>query len=173
MLKPTKQSDIQRSWHLVNAENQILGRLSTRLVALLVGKTKPYFSRNLDCGDHVVVTNVDKIVVSGRKEMQKMYKQYSGYPGGQKTQPLADVRAKHPARIIEHAVAGMLPDNKLKSGWLSRLHLFIGNQHDYTDKFKLKNQANMSDKSYLSDSVLPKNPKHPKIPKRIKTAKPK
>lgn len=135
MTKPTKRSEIKREWHLINATDQILGRLSTQLAIQLMGKNKPYFAHNLDCGDHIVVINAEKIKVSGRKENQKIYKRYSGYPGGQREQTLAEVRTKFPTRIIEKAVAGMLPDNKLKAGRMKRLHLFAGETHSYEDKF--------------------------------------
>ena len=136
MTDSTKKAQITRQWHLFDATNQILGRLSTKVAPLLVGKNKAYFTHHLDCGDHVVIVNAEYIKVSGRKEQQKTYQRYSGYPGGQKTQTLSDVRSKFPTRLLEHAISGMLPDNKLKKLWMSRLHLFVGETHDYGDKFK-------------------------------------
>lgn len=131
--------DIKREWHLVDAKGEILGRLATRIAQLLMGKKKPYFTRNLDCGDYVVVINSAKVAVSGKKEKQKKYYQHSGYPGGLKTTLLEKMRAEHPERIIIHAVSGMLPQNKLKDRMLKRLYVFPGEEHPYEDKFKIEN----------------------------------
>lgn len=151
MIKPTKKSQIQRAWHLIDATDEILGRLSTKIIPLLTGKNKPYFTPHLDCGDHVVVLNAEKVKVSGRKEDRKTYQRYSGYPGGRRTQTLAEIRLQFPTRILEHAVAGMLPDNKLKKAWLSRLHLYVGEKHIYADKLKLSNSTNSSNLSNSSN----------------------
>lgn len=169
MIQPTKKAQIIRKWHLIDATDRILGRLSTQLVPLLTGKTKPYYQAHLDCGDHVVVVNAEKIRVSGRKETDKIYQRYSGYPGGRRVQTLVDLRAKFPTRILEHAVSGMLPDNKLKAEWVGRLHLFIGDKHPYEDKFKPSNINNSSDKSDMSHVSHP--PKTPKIHKPVKISK--
>ncbi|HUV72535.1 MAG TPA: 50S ribosomal protein L13 [Clostridia bacterium] len=136
MVKSTKKSEIERKWHLVDAEGQILGRLASRITPLLLGKCKSYFVRNLDCGDHVVVINAKQVVVTGRKEQQKKYYSYSGYPGGLKVSLLAELREKFPERIIEKAVYNMLPKNKLRSERMKRLHVFANQQHPYEDKFK-------------------------------------
>ena len=141
MIQTTKINQIERKWHLFDATDKVLGRLSTRLVPLLTGKYKPYYVSHLDCGDHVVVVNSEKIRVSGRKESNKEYQHYSGFPGGLKNQKLADLRSKFPTRILEHSVSGMLPDNKLKAEWMGRLHLFVGDKHPYADKFKVKEAA--------------------------------
>ncbi|MFZ5365663.1 MAG: 50S ribosomal protein L13 [Patescibacteria group bacterium] len=136
----TKQKDIKRDWHLVDAKGEILGRLSTKIAKLLMGKQKPYFSRNLDCGDYVVVINSAKIAVTGKKEKQKLYIKHSGYPGGLKVTPLEKMRVEHPERIIIHAVSGMLPQNKLKDKMLRRLYVFAQEEHPFKDKFKVKNE---------------------------------
>lgn len=138
MIKPTKKAEIKRNWHLVDAKGQVLGRFATRIVPLLIGKNKPYFVAHLDCGDHVVVINAKEVVVTGRKEKQKKYTSYSGYPNGLTITSFSQAKEKHPERIIEKAVANMLPKNKLQDLWLGKLHVFAGGDHAYTDKFKVK-----------------------------------
>jgi len=139
MTDTTKLNDIKREWHLVDVKEETLGRVSTKIAQLLMGKSKPYFVRNLDCGDYVVVVNAKDIKVTGKKETQKKYYGYSGYPGGFKAEALQDLRARKPTDIIKHAVAGMLPQNKLKSKMLKRLLIFKDATHTYEDKFKNQN----------------------------------
>lgn len=122
-MNDTKISDIKRQSHTLDAENQILGRFATKIANLLVGKTKPNFVRHLDCGDFVTVNNAFKIKVTGKKETNKLYTRYSGYPGGLKTKTLKMIRKENPAKIIHHAVSGMLPNNKLKKFWMERLKI--------------------------------------------------
>lgn len=117
----TKLSDIKHEKHTIDAKDQVLGRLSTQVATLLVGKTKPYFTRHLDCGDFVTVVNAKQIVATGKKMQTKSYTSYSGYPGGLKRTSLKNLQEKHPERVLYHAISGMLPDNKLKKFWLSRL----------------------------------------------------
>lgn len=136
MTPPTKQSEIRRFWHLIDARGKILGRLATEVATLLMGKSKPYFVRNLDCGDYVVVINAKDIKVTGKKEKQKIYTRYSGYPGGLKREVFADLRERKPEEIIRHAVWGMLPKNKLQKRMIKRLFVFKDNNHPYIDKFK-------------------------------------
>lgn len=132
----TKPTEIKRLWHLFDARGKVLGRLATQIAEILMGKQKPYFARNVDCGDFVVIVNADKVQVTGRKEQNKIYYHHSGYPGGLKATALKEVRQKHPERIIEHAVSGMLPNNKLKKEMLKRLKVFAGEEHPYKDKIK-------------------------------------
>ena len=132
----TKISDVKRTWHLIDAKGKTLGRISSEIAQLLMGKSKPYFVRNLDCGDYVVVTNAKTVKVTGNKEEQKNYYRHSGYPGGFKVETLKTLRARKPENIIEHAVKGMLPDNRLRARMLTRLFVFAGEEHTYTDKFK-------------------------------------
>ena len=106
--------DIKRAWHLVDAKEKILGRVSTQIAELLIGKKKPYFVSHLDCGDFVVVINAAHVAVTGKKEKQKTYFRHSGYPGGLKAVSLGELRSKQPEKIIIHAVSGMLPQNKLR-----------------------------------------------------------
>lgn len=134
----TKITDIKRSWHLVDAKDKVSGRLATEVARLLMGKGKPYFVRNLDCGDYVVVVNAQEVKFTGKKEKQKVYFSHSGYPGGLRTIPVERMRKEHPERILEHAVRGMLPQNKLKDRMLTRLKVFAGEKHPYGDKFKVK-----------------------------------
>ena len=126
-----KASDIKREWHIVDAEDQILGKLATRIARLLMGKHKPLFSRNMDVGDSVVVINADKVRVTGNKEKQKMYYRHSGYPGGLKTTSLERMMQTHPNRVIEHAVKGMLPKNRLQARMMKRLRVFVGDIHPH------------------------------------------
>lgn len=132
----TKPKHIVRSWHLIDAKNKILGRLSTDIAAKLMGKNKPYFSPNLDCGDYVVVINAQDIKVTGNKLNRKTYHRHSGYPGGLKQERLQNLLARSPLKVIEHSVRGMLPKNKLASKRLNRLKVFSDASHPYQDKFK-------------------------------------
>lgn len=137
MTKPTKISEVKRDWHLVNVKDEILGRVATKIAALLMGKGKPYFTRNLDCGDYVVATNVQDIKVTGKKEEKKKYQHHSGYPGGFKEETLRELRQKDPRRILIHAVSGMLPQNKLRDRMMTRLKIFVDENHSYQEKFKI------------------------------------
>src|SRR4030042_6136740 len=118
--QPTPK-DIKREWHLVDAKDEVLGRLATKIAGLLMGKGKATFSRHMDVGDNVTVVNAEKIVVTGKKAQQKSYKSHPGYPGGFRERSYAQVMNEHPERIIEHAVSGMLPDNRLKPERMKRL----------------------------------------------------
>lgn len=136
MTTSTKLSDIKRSWHLFDVNGKILGRIASEISTVLMGKSKPYFVGNLDCGDYVVVINAQKIKVSGRKELLKKYSRHSGYPGGYTEEVLKDLRERKPEDIIRFAVLGMLPQNKLQDRMLTRLFIFKGENHTYGDKFK-------------------------------------
>ena len=137
-MKATKLNDIQRAWHLIDVSDKILGRVSTDIAKLLMGKGKPYFVRNLDCGDYVVVVNAKSVKVTGTKEKNKVYARHSGYPGGFKSETLGQLRERKPEDIIVHAVKGMLPQNKLRDKMLNRLKVFEGQEHSYQDKFSSK-----------------------------------
>jgi len=132
----TKAKEIKREWHLINAQDQILGRMAVEIAALLMGKNKPSFVPYLDGGDYVVVINAAKVKVSGRKAENKLYYRHSGYPGGFKKVTFAQQMAKDPTQIIRHAVERMLPKNKLRDQRLARLKVFIDEKHNYEDKFK-------------------------------------
>lgn len=116
-----KSAEVQREKHELNADGAILGRIASEAAQFLMGKHKSTFSKHIDTGDFVVIKNADKVRVTGRKEEQKMYYRHSGYPGGFKQIPYADMKKKHPERIIEHAVKGMLPKNRLQSQRMKRL----------------------------------------------------
>jgi large subunit ribosomal protein L13 len=126
-----KPGDISRDWYVVDAEGKTLGRLATIIAATLRGKTKPTFAPHMDMGDFVVVVNAEKIRVTGTKETDKYYYRHSGYPGGFKAIRLRDVRAKHPERILESAVRGMLPKNVLGEQQFKKLRVYVGPEHPH------------------------------------------
>jgi len=126
-----KPKDIERKWYLINAEGQVLGRLSTRIADLLRGKNKPIYTPHMDTGDFVVVINAEKVVVTGKKAEQKEYQRYSGYPGGQKRIPYKRMLEEHPERIIEHAVRGMIPHNRLGRAIFKKLKVYAGPDHPH------------------------------------------
>ena len=131
-----KTAEIVRKWHLLDATDQILGRFSTTVAKLLMGKDKVVFSRHLDNGDQVVILNVEKIKVTGKKELEKLYHRHSGFGGGYKKLNVSQVREAHPNRLLEHAISGMLPKNKLRAKMLTRLHLITGSTNPYEQYFK-------------------------------------
>ena len=131
-----KASEIKRNWHLLDAQNQVLGRLATRIAVLLMGKHKPTFAAHLDSGDYVVVTNCSQIRVTGKKMRDKIYYWHTGYMGGLKQARLEELMTKHPERVIWLAVKNMLPKNKLRKLRLKRLKIFIDGKHPYEEKFK-------------------------------------
>jgi large subunit ribosomal protein L13 len=132
----TKASDIERQWHVIDASDKILGRLATQIAALLMGKHKPIFSRNLDTGDFVVVINADKVRVTGNKAKQKLYYRHSGYPGGLKSISLEKMMQTHPTRVIEHAVKGMLPHTRLGASMMRKLRVYAGDAHPHQAQTK-------------------------------------
>ncbi len=138
--KATKAKEIQREWHLFDVKNQILGRSAVKIAGLLMGKNKPYFVNYLDCGDHVVVINAKKVKVSGNKFKKKVYYRHSGYPGGFREVTFEEQMNKDPRKIIQHAVFGMLPKNKLRDKRMARLKIFKDDKHTYEDKFKTKKE---------------------------------
>ena len=140
-MQATKASEIKREWHLIDVDGKTLGRVSTQIANLLMGKSKPYFVRNLDCGDYVVVINTKKIKVTGNKELKKVYYRHSGYPGGFKSETLGEMRNRNSNGIIEHAVKGMLPQNRLRDDMLNRLKMFEGAEHTYAEKFGKKEKG--------------------------------
>ena len=131
-----KPSDIERQWHVIDASGKVLGRLATQVAGLLMGKHKPIFSRNLDTGDFVVVINADKVRVTGDKARQKLYYRHSGYPGGLKSISLEKVMQTNPTRVIEHAVKGMLPHNRLGASMIKKLRVYAGDTHPHQGQTK-------------------------------------
>ncbi|PID31367.1 50S ribosomal protein L13 [Candidatus Saccharibacteria bacterium] len=126
-----KPADVTRRWLLIDAADAPLGRVATTISKYLIGKYKPTYTPHVDGGDYVVVVNADRVAVTGDKELQKNYYRHSGFPGGIKDARLEEVRAKHPERLIEGAVKGMLPKNKLAADRMKRLKVFAGSEHDH------------------------------------------
>ncbi len=124
-----KTADVSRRWILIDATDAPLGRVANAIAKYLIGKSKPTYTPHVDGGDYVVVINAEKVAVTGDKEEGKIYYRHSGFPGGIKDATLKEVRAKHPERIIQDAVKGMLPKNKLSVGRMDRLRLFVGPEH--------------------------------------------
>ncbi|MBT3362313.1 MAG: 50S ribosomal protein L13 [Chloroflexi bacterium] len=133
-----KLADIQREWHVIDAEGQTLGRLCTKIATLIRGKHKPTYTTHLDVGDYVIVVNAGKVVVTGDKENQKMYYRHSNYPGGLKSMNYAEMMKKHPSRIIEHAVKGMIPHNRLGAAMMKKLKIYVGPTHPHEAQIKGK-----------------------------------
>ena len=125
------QGEIVRQWHVVDADGQVLGRVASKAAMLLMGKHKPIYTKFLDTGDHVIVINAAKIRLTGRKESQKVYRRHSGYPGGLIEVGAAKLRATHPAKMIEHAIAGMLPKTKLGKQMYRKLKVYAGDKHPH------------------------------------------
>jgi large subunit ribosomal protein L13 len=126
-----KESEIERGWWLVDASDQTLGRLATRIATLLEGKHKPIYSPHLDSGDHVVVINAAKVKVTGNKLTQKVYYRHSNYPGGLKEETLQALMARKPQIVIERAVKGMLPQNRLGRAMFKKLKVYAGADHPH------------------------------------------
>jgi large subunit ribosomal protein L13 len=126
-----KQDTIKRKWHLIDASGKILGRLAVEIAGLLRGKNKVFYTNHIDCGDFVVVTNISKIMLTGKKLDQKMYFTYSGYPGGVKLTPYSILMSKNPKKILFTAVKGMLPKNKLADRQIVRLRVFKNDEHTH------------------------------------------
>ena len=124
--------DVQkRAWHVIDADGLVLGRLAAKIANVLRGKNKPVFTPHLDAGDFVVVVNAEKVRLTGNKNEQKIYSSYSGWRGGQKRRTVKDLRAKHPDRIITHAVKGMIPKNRLGKRLLTKLKVYAGPKHPH------------------------------------------
>ena len=126
-----RQEDVKRSWYLIDAEGKILGRLATKIASLLNGKHKVTYSPHVDIGDGVIVVNSEKIRVTGKKPEQKMYKRFSGYPGGLKLEKFESLLKRRPNEILRSAVNGMLPKNKLGRKMIKRLKLYTGDKHPH------------------------------------------
>lgn len=125
------KNEEQKQWYVVDASNQVLGRLAVKIANVLRGRYKPTYSPHVDCGDHVIVVNAEKIRVTGKKETDKEYMFYTGFVGGEKYVKLGEFRARKPEFIIQNAVRGMLPKNKLASAMLKKLHVYAGENHPH------------------------------------------
>ena len=121
----------QRKWHVIDANGAVLGRLAAQVADILRGKNKPVFTPHLDAGDFVVVINAEKVTVTGKKETDKKFMSYSGWKGGEKYTSVAQVRAKHPEKLITHAVRGMVPKNRLGRVLMTKLKVYKGSEHPH------------------------------------------
>jgi len=126
-----KMSEVKKRWFVVDAKNKILGRLATEVATILMGKNKPLFTPHLDAGDYVIVINVDKVILSGKKEKTKNYYRYSGYPGGLKSVTFSKYLKEKPEELFIHSVKGMLPKNRLGRKMLSKLFVYRGDKHPH------------------------------------------
>lgn len=129
--KSANKATVNKEWVVVDAEEAILGRLSSKVAKMLRGKYKPNYTPHVDCGDNVIVINAEKIQLTGNKMSQREHFTYSGYPGGQKRTKPAEILAKAPGRLIEHAVKGMLPKNKLGAQLFRNLFVYVGSEHPH------------------------------------------
>ncbi len=126
-----KPEQVERKWLLVDAEGQTLGRLASEIASVLRGKHKPTFTPNVDTGDHVIVINADKVVVTGNKAQQKIYYSHTGYPGGLKAVSYEELMKKKPDQAVYRAVKGMLPHNRLGRAMIKKLRVYAGDQHEH------------------------------------------
>lgn len=126
-----KEGDIKARWFVIDAEGQVLGRLSSAIASIISGKTKPTYTPFLDTGDHVIVLNAEKVVLTGNKEGDKMYRRHTGYPGGLKERAARFIRVEKPEAMIEEAVWGMLPKNKIGRKMLKKLKVYRGTNHPH------------------------------------------
>lgn len=123
---------VKRNWLLIDASNATLGRLCGKIASVLRGKNKPYYTPHVDCGDYIVVTNAEKIILTGDKMNSKLYIHYTGYPGGKKVRQAKEILAQKPTFLIEKAVKGMLPKNRLGRQMFKKLFVYAGNEHPHT-----------------------------------------
>lgn len=126
-----KKTDIQKEWYIVDATDQVLGRFSSNIARILRGKNKSYFTPHIDCGDNVIVINAEKIKLTGKKWTDKLYVRHTGYPSGQRFRTPAQLLDKNPVLIVEKAVKGMLPKNRLGSAIFSNLYVYAGSNHPH------------------------------------------
>ncbi|KGI83952.1 MULTISPECIES: 50S ribosomal protein L13 [Exiguobacterium] len=126
-----KASEVERKWLLIDAEGKTLGRLTSEVASLLRGKHKPTFTPNVDCGDHVIIINAEKIHLTGNKMNDKIYYRHSGHPGGLKSQTAKELLAKRPERMLELAIKGMLPKGSLGRQSFTKLHVYAGAEHNH------------------------------------------
>jgi large subunit ribosomal protein L13 len=127
-----KETEVDKKWYIVDAEGQVLGRLASNIARILRGKHKPIFTPHVDTGDYVIVVNADKVRVTGKRIEQKSYFSYSGYPGGAKVRLFKDMVRKRPDFVIEHAVKGMIPHNRLGRRIIKKLKVYAGPEHPHT-----------------------------------------
>lgn len=126
-----QQKDIERKWHIIDAETQVVGKVATKAAHILLGKHKPTFTKHLDVGDGIIIINAEKVVFTGNKETQKKYYRYSGYPGNVRSKTAEKIRQEKPTMILEKAIAGMIPRNKHRNDILKRLKVYAGTEHPH------------------------------------------
>ena len=126
-----KASEVNRKWYVIDAEGQTLGRLASEVASILRGKNKPTFTPNVDCGDHVILVNVEKIELTGKKLTDKIYYRHTNHPGGLKQRTAGEMRANYPTQMLELAIKGMLPKNSLGRQMIKKLHVYAGAEHPH------------------------------------------
>lgn len=126
--REAEELSVGKNWFVVDADNQVLGRVATRVARILIGKDKPNFTPYLDCGDHVIVINADRVRLTGNKIEQKVYRRHSGYPGGLKEIPIRALMQRRPEEVVREAVVGMLPKNKLRARRAKKLRVYAGSE---------------------------------------------
>lgn len=129
--KSIKPSEVERTWYIVDADQQVVGRMASEIASILRGKHKPYYTPHVDCGDHVVVINAGKVRFTGSKETDKVYHTYSGYPGGERTHTPEEIRERRPEFLVRNAVRGMLPKGALGRQMLKKLKVYAGPDHPH------------------------------------------
>ncbi len=127
-----KKEEIKRKWYIVDAEGKILGRIASKIAAVLRGKNKVVFTPHVDTGDYVIVTNAEKVRLSGKKEEKKIYQSHSGYPGGYKEEKFSSMIKRNPVKVIHLAVRGMLPKTRLGDAMIKKLKVYKGPKHPHT-----------------------------------------
>ena len=137
-----KPTDVERKWYVIDAEGQVLGRMASEIAKILRGKHKPQFTPHIDTGDFIVVTNAEKVALTGKKEEQKSYFSHSHYPGGVKIDQVKDLMKKKPERIIENAVWGMLPHNNLGRQLFRKLKVYAGAEHPHASQAPVEMKVN-------------------------------
>lgn len=130
--KHANEATVQRNWYVVDGTNQTVGRMCAKIASVLRGKNKAYYTPHVDCGDYIIVTNCDKVKFTGKKMDQKTYLNFSGYPGGQRAETAGDLQKRRPEVIIERAVKGMLPKNRLGRKMYKKLFVYTGNEHPHS-----------------------------------------
>ncbi len=121
----------KKEWIVIDAENQVVGRLAAKVAKLLRGKYKPSYTPHVDCGDNVIIINAEKIVLTGKKMTDKIYRRHTQYPGGQRTTTPAELMKRFPERILKHAIVGMLPKNRLGRAVAKNLYIYVGTEHKH------------------------------------------
>lgn len=129
--KSANKDTVQKEWIIIDAEDQVLGRLATRVANVLRGKHKPSYTPHVDCGDNVIIINAEKIRLTGNKLTEKTYVRYTGYPGGKRISNPAEMLEKTPTRVVEHAIKGMLPKNRLGAQMFRNLYVYAGAEHKH------------------------------------------